>query len=332
LKPQEGKSFDSAHPAIYPTGDFPKGALDKSERNIWSLVVKRFLAAFCEPALKQSIKIVFNVNGYKFVYCGEETLNEGWRQLYEPYVQSESLILPRISEGQDVNVEELRLKSELTRPPARYNPASLLRRMQKSEIGTKATRAGIIQTLYDRKYIQGERISVTNIGLEVISVLNDHCPAVVSSELTRKLEEKMGEIQQGKETKQVVIQETVKILEPAMEELKSQETRIGARLSHAIEKVKLEERAIGSCPNCKSGRLLILRSNKTGKRFIGCTSYFEGKCKTSFPLPQRGSARPQGICRMCGWPTVRILMKRMRPWTLCFNPLCSSKDVRTQSS
>jgi DNA topoisomerase-1 len=69
-----------------------------------------------------------------------------------------------------------------------------------------------------------------------------------------------------------------------------------------------------------------LRSKKTGKRFVGCTNYFEGKCKAAFPLPQKGLVKPLGnVCKSCGWPTVRIWMKGKRPWNLCLNPKCPSK-------
>jgi ssDNA-binding Zn-finger/Zn-ribbon topoisomerase 1 len=91
-------------------------------------------------------------------------------------------------------------------------------------------------------------------------------------------------------------------------------------------KARLEERIVGACPVCQSGKLVILRSKKTGKRFVGCTNYFEGTCKTAFPLPQRGMVKPQStVCKSCDWPTVRVWMKGKRPWNLCLNPECPAK-------
>jgi len=218
------------------------------------------------------------------------------------------------------------LEDKFTVPPARYNPASLLRRMEKEEIGTKATRAGIIQTLNARKYTRGERIVVTDLGLEVVDVLKEFCPAVVSSELTRGLEERMDAIQQGNETRENVLRDTIEILKPVAEQLKENERVIGERLSNALVKARLEERVVGACPVCKSGQLVILRSKTSGKRFIGCTNYFEGTCKTSFPLPQKGTVKPTGnTCRSCGCPTVWVWSGGKRPWNLCVNPLCPTK-------
>ena len=64
------------------------------------------------------------------------------------------------------------MKDNFTKPPARYNPRSLLIKMEKEEIGTKATRAAIIQTLYDRKYLEGTtNLFISELGFEVIEVL-----------------------------------------------------------------------------------------------------------------------------------------------------------------
>jgi DNA topoisomerase-1 len=290
------------------------------------------MAVFGEPAVLQSVKVTISINGNRFYLNGKRTLEEGWLRFYKPYVKSEDAVLPPMEEGQKVSVKRVVLEDKFTNPPARYNPSSLLRRMEKEEIGTKATRAGIIQTLNSRKYIREERIVVTDLGFEVVDVLKKYCPAVVSLELTRKLEERMNEIQQGKETRENVLQDTVEILKPVAEQLKEKEQVIGARLSQALMKAKLEERIIGACPVCKSGKLVILRSRKTGKRFIGCTNYFEGICKTAFPLPQNGLAKPSGnACKSCGWHTVRIWMKGKGPWNLCFNPKCPLKEERRKN-
>jgi len=326
LKPTEGKKKDPAHPAIYPTGNLPERSLNSAERNILDLVVRRFMAVFGEPALMQSIKVALNINGNKFQMNGRRTLEEGWLRFYTPYVKSADSVLPPMEEGQKVGVKRVLLEDKFTAPPARYNPSSLLKRMEKEEIGTKATRAGIIQTLNNRKYTREEKIVVTDLGLEVVDVLNEYCPAVVSLELTRKLEEKMNNIQQGNETKENVLKDTIEILKPVTEQLKEKERVIGERLSQALMKARLEELVIGACPVCKNGKLVILRSRTSGKRFIGCTNYFKGTCKTSFPLPQKGLAKPTGtVCKSCGWNTVRIWIKGNRPWNLCFNPLCPTK-------
>jgi DNA topoisomerase-1 len=326
LKPTEGKKIDPAHPAIYPTGNLPERGLYGTEKNVWNLVVRRFMAVFGDPAIRQSVKATISINGNRFQLNGSRTLEEGWLRFYKPYVRLEDVVLPPMENGQKVSVKRVVLEDNFTKPPSRYNPSSLLRRMEKEKIGTKATRAGIMQTLYARKYVREEKIMVTDLGFEVVDVLKEYCPTVVSLELTRNLEERMDEIQQGKETRENVLRNAIEILKPVTEKLKKNEQVIGARLSQAVMKAKLEERTIGACPVCQSGKLVILRSRKTGKRFIGCTNYFEGTCKTAFPLPQKGSVKPSdNVCKGCGWPTVRVWMKGKRPWNLCLNPECPAK-------
>jgi DNA topoisomerase-1 len=332
LKPTEGKNEDGAHPAIYPTGNLPERVLDSAERNILNLVIRRFMAVFGEPAIQRSVKVTISVDGNHFQLNGKQTLEEGWLRFYQPYVRTEETSLPPMKEGQKVSVKRVKVENKFTKPPPRYNPSSILRKMEEEEIGTKATRAGIIQTLYDRKYIREERIVVTDLGFKVIDVLKKYCPAIVSSELTRKLEEKMNQIQQGRGKKEDALREAIEILKPVTTKLKEKEKIIGARLSQAIKKSKLEERIVGACPLCQNGKLVIIYSKKTGKRFVGCTNYFEGTCKAAFPLPQRGSVRTAGnVCKSCGWPVVRIWMKGKRPWNLCLNPKCPLKVERRKS-
>lgn len=228
LKPHEGEKVDSAHPAIYPTGNLPEKPLGVPERNIMDLIVRRFLAVFGEPAIRESVNVTVNINGHLFHLEARRTLSEGWLVFYKPYVQLKDMVLQPLIEGQAVAVKRVVLLDNFTKPPPRYNPRSLLLKMEKEEIGTKATRAATIQTLHDRKYIYGtDSLGVSDLGFEVIEVLEKYCPTVVSPELTKKLEEEMAAIQQGRETKQVVLQNAVEILKPATLKLKENESAIG---------------------------------------------------------------------------------------------------------
>jgi DNA topoisomerase-1 len=326
LKPHEGEKNDPAHPAIYPTGHLPDKPLDSAESNIYDLVVRRFLSAFCEPSVKQSINVTVEFNGYNFNLNSARIVKEGWIEYYKPYLRLIDKPLPAMKEGQTVKVKKVSLKNEFTTPPARYNPRTLLAKMEKEELGTKATRASTIQTLYDRGYLQGkDSMTVTDLGFEIIEVLRKNCPNVISTEMTRNLEEKMNQIHQGKTTKKEVIEEAVGILRPVIVELKAKEAAIGEQLSQAINKVRLDGKTLGQCPKCKSGKLLVVHSKKTGKRFVGCTNYFKAKCNSAYPLPQNGSIKSSGICKICGYPTISVYFGRKQPWRLCINTICPTK-------
>jgi DNA topoisomerase-1 len=242
-------------------------------------------------------------------------------------VKAESVFLPPLFEGQIVAVKKVTMKENFTKPPARYNPKSLLKKMEQEELGTKATRAATIQTLYDRKYVQGaDSMVITDLGTEVIEVLRKYCPTVISPQLTRSFEEKMEKIQNGADNKESVLSAALDILKPVTKELKENELAIGAQLNQALKKGYLNQKILGNCTKCQTGKLIILKSKKTGKRFVGCTNYFEGKCGAAFPLPQTGTIKPLSTpCKSCGHPMVQVLLKPKQPWRLCINPLCPAK-------
>jgi DNA topoisomerase-1 len=329
LKPREGAKDDPAHPAIYPTGTLPGRSLTAPEEKILDLVIRRFMAVFSTSAVVQAAKTHMKVGSHLFFLTGRTLLTTGWRKFYEPYVYTEEVLLPPLEEGQKVNIEKVLLLDKFSQPPSRYNPGSLLRKMEEVQIGTKSTRADVLQILYDRKYVKNERIEMTDLGFEVLETLKNYCPAVVSVGLTRELEQRMEKIQASGETREKVLEDVVNILKPALQQLKTNEKSIGEKLSSAMVKGRLEERIVGSCPVCKTGKLMILRSKKTSKQFIGCSNYFNGLCSTSFALPQTSLVSVTSkVCKHCGWPVVLVRARGRRAWMLCFNPECPKKRRR----
>ena len=327
LVPREGKKHDPAHPAVYPTGNLPERTLTGPEKRIWDLAVRRFMAAFGRPALKQSMKVTVTINDSSFYLRGRQVLEEGWMVFYRPFIRADEVLLPPLEEGQEIEFEEVRCEDKFTKPPARYNPSSLLRKMEDEGIGTKATRAGIIDTLYNRGYVSEERAVVSELGFGVTDVLDTYCPEIISVTFTRELEQDMEEIQSGNEKVEDVLDKAVNRLKPLLTELKKHQEPLGEELSEAVRKARMQQRIVGDCPVCGTGKLVILYSRRTGKRFLGCTNYFKGICRTSFPLPQKGTVKPaRRSCRSCGYPMIQFRMKGKRPWTFCINPDCPSKE------
>jgi len=330
LKPKEGTKIDPAHPAIYPTGNLPKKALDTTEKNIFDLIVRRFLAVFGEPALKQSIKISIDINHNLFFIIGYRTLKEGWIEYYKPYIRSKDVSFPPLSEDKKVTVKKVILENNFTKPPLRYTPQSLLKKMEKEKIGTKTTRALTIQTLGTRKYLEGEQnLTITDLGFEVAEVLRNYCPIIVSSQMTTTLEEKMEQIQLKQTTKQNVLTDAIKVLKNITLTLKNNQSAIGTQLGQKIKQLQLDKRTIGNCPTCQTGKLVIIRSKKTSKRFVGCTNFFESACNTSFPLPQTGIIKPLITpCKFCGYPIIKVSTNPKYSRSLCLNTNCSTKEKK----
>ena len=102
--------------------------------------------------------------------------------------------------------------SKETQPPARYNEASIIKELERRGLGTKATRADIIENLYKRGYLKEKRIEATKLGISVIDTLEKYCPEIISESMTRRFEEELGKIE--KNTLQ-----SSKIIDEAREEL-----------------------------------------------------------------------------------------------------------------
>ena len=80
------------------------------------------------------------------------------------------------------------------------------------------------------------------------------------------------------------------------------------------------------CPECRLGQLMVIRSNKTKKRFLGCSNYYNG-CKASSPLLQKAKLRATKIpCKICSWPIVIFRYSRKQKWSRqCSNIKCESR-------
>jgi DNA topoisomerase-1 len=320
LRPNEGQKEDPAHPAIYPTGSAPKRGLDSREQKVFDLIVRRFLATFGETAVKQSDKATIKVDDYLFFLHGSRILKKGWVSLYAPYARFEEIALPPLSEGQEVAVQKITLEEKYTQPSPRYNPSSLLKTMEDAEIGTKATRAEIIETLLRRGYVRDQRMAATQLAFRVTEILTKFCPRVVDVAFTRELESMMAQIEQGKQTREHIVLETINYLKPVIEDLKTKEDEIGKELTTIIRESWQASITLSvPCPKCGS-KLRVVKNPKTKKRFIGCSGKWEKKCAFSLPLPQLGALKLLAKrCPECGFQLVQVRSKGRRPMISCSN-------------
>ena len=334
LIPNQGSKEDPAHPPITPTGTLPpQKGLSEQENRIYDLVVRRFMSIYADPAISETIRAMIEINEESFHLVGRRTIEKGWLRFYEPYLRDEEIPLPEMSVGQIIKNTKIHTEEKFTKPPPRYNPSTLLKLMEEQEIGTKATRAEIIDTLDRRGYVTGERVSITSLGFAIVDILRNHSPQILSVDMTRQLEADMGKIQSGETRGEEVISQTVDFLEPLLKEFKAKEKEIGIALDEALRESFRKSRTIGSCPACKTGELVIIRSKKTGKRFVGCTNYRDGSCHFSAPIPQSGTIQAtEKRCRSCGFPTIIIRLSGRRPWQLCLNLECKKNGRNKRKS
>jgi DNA topoisomerase-1 len=327
LNPAQGAKVDSAHPAVYPTGEVPRKHLNPPEAAVFDLITRRFLAAFGPPARRELVTVRLSVGRHGFVLSGGRMLYLGWIDSYGRYANARDRSVPSVAEGDRFRVVRVNVEEKFERGPLRYNQSSLLKRMEMENIGTKATRADIISTLVERGYVEGDSMRVTDLGLAVIEAMEKYAPAIVTTKLTREIEERLEEVEGKASGDAELIRETVRSIAEQLVGLSANEDVVGREIDAATVAMSY---VLGPCPVCKSGQLRVIKSRKTKKRFVSCSNYYSG-CRASAPLPQRGAIRTTSkACPYCSWPVVYVIGGRT-PWRLCVNPICPTKRERKKA-
>jgi DNA topoisomerase-1 len=324
LSPTRGKKETTDHPPIYPTGYASKKALRDDQWKIYQLVVRRFLATLSGPAKTLRTTLRFDSGGEPLVTGGTVVTEEGWLGVY-PYSRRADEEIPNLNEGDVVDVVSAEILSKETQPPGRYGAGRLLTVMEDLGLGTKATRPNIIQNLYDRGYVHDDPLVPTEKGVGVARALKDFASEIASHEMTAELEKSMDAISEGKISKDSVVDESRDILRRVYEHLENSEEQFADIVWSGI---RVDE-TLGKCP--VSGHdLIIRRSRKSRKRFVGCSGYPD--CTVTYPLPQRGDIIPLGTqCDACGSPEIKVLGGK-RPWITCINMECPKKQEKKEAA
>jgi len=346
--PTRGKKRDTAHPPIYPVG-VPKRELSGDQARVYDLVVRRFLATLLPAAVVESQRLDVKIGEEPFLARGSRVASSGFLEVYEKYAAKRDRPLPPLQPGDVLDVRKLHFESKETQPPSRYGQGKLIETMEELGLGTKATRADIIQHLYDRNYVRDNPIEPTELGVALITAFDaamQKAPVDISSnEMTAELDNQMNRIASGELRRDEVVAESQEMLEQAWKLLDGHVADIRQRIKSGVR----EDLTLGKCENC-GGQLRVLRG-KTGKRFAACVGkegeepqpVAEGErprrgCGQTFPLPQRGTITPTGkTCGECGWPEIKVVGGggRGRPWVLCVDIDCPSKEkyrARTRKS
>ncbi len=331
-KPVEGSKTDPAHPSIYPTGNTQ--ILSGEDDKIYKLIVKRFLSLFCEDALidNKTVKAIYNE--LVFSKKGQSIARKSWMEIYPTKLNEKEI--PEINGKAEII--DSRTEQKETQPPKRYSPASIISELEKRNLGTKATRSSVLETLYDRGYIQGQSLEATPLGISLINTLGKYSPIIIDEKLTRSFELEMENIQRmnnkiKQEKKEQEIIEKAKVsITKISNDFEENKNKIGQELVNAnieYREQQKKENAIIKCPKCGEGELSINYSKKTKRFFISCNAY--PNCKNTYSLPPNGNiTKSDKICEECNWPMLTRLSKGKRPWTFCFNPQCPTNSKWAQ--
>ena len=302
----------SDHHAIIPTEE--KGSLatlGAGEKNIYNLVVKRFLSVLLPPYEYEQTTIKVSINGEIFTAKGNITKKLGWKKLYERDSlddDEKDQELPAINKGDKLKIESVDMVKKQTTPPARFNEATLLSAMENPQkyvslnkeasktlgetggLGTVATRADIIEKLFNSFVIEkkGKDIYPTSKGTQLIELVpND----LKSPLLTAKWEKDLEDIAKGKANPNSYVDNMRTYASKLVRDVKGGD----AKFHHDNQTGK-------KCPECgkyllevngKNGRMLVCQDRECGYRenLARLTNARCPECKKKLELRGHGEGK-----------------------------------------
>lgn len=261
----------SDHHAIIPTEQYVDLThMTSEERKIYDLVVRRFLAVLYPPAEFEQISVKASVKGEHFVAKGETIREAGWRAVYDSDIEEEdeddslkNQILPELKKGQSLPVKKLEVTEGKTKPPAHYTEATLLTSMEKGGLGTVATRADIIEKLFNTFYMEkkGNDLLITSKGRQLLELVPSD---LKKPELTARWEKELQKISDGRQKEKTFMKEIEQYTNNVMQDIRTSE----ATFRHD----NLTNR---KCPRCgkrmlavngKNSKLLVCQDRECGYR------------------------------------------------------------------
>jgi DNA topoisomerase-1 len=312
-----GKQETTDHPPIYPTAAASPDRLQPAEWKLYNLIARRFLATLMGPATIEGTKVSLDINGEPFTATGNVLAKPGFRAIY-PFGLRKDDQLPELAEGDVCAVNKIGLDAKQTEPPARYSQGKLIQEMEKRGLGTKSTRASIIQRLYDVKYLKNDPAEPSQLGMAIIDALTQYAPRITTPDMTSELEDDMSKVAEGSDTQTNVVTHSRALLAGMMGGLIDHKED----LSNAIADAVTADAKIGVCPKCGKD-LVVKTSAKTRGSFVGCMGWPD--CDVTYPLP-KGRIEPlegdAGVCPECGAPRIKVHPFRSRAYETCINPAC----------
>lgn len=278
------------HHAIIPTNVRPKPeSLSDEEKKLYNLIVKRFVAVFCDPHLYNTTEMVVTAEEETFVSKGKVVTQPGWKGLYKSDKDNKDVELPPLKKGDEIDIVGSEVLVKKTSPPKPYTEATLLSAMEnagrfveeealkeqlkESGFGTPATRAGIIERLIQVKYIRrkGKSLHPTPKGVKLIAIVPEELKSPIT---TGKWERGLTKIARG----ELAPEKFMGSIRRFVQYLVGSAVKTSGKVVFEQEKGKNGKKytpkgpVFGDCPLCEDGKIL-----ENSKSFY-CSNWRNG-CK-----------------------------------------------------
>ena len=267
------------HYAIIPTGQglSTYNKLPTIEKEVYILIVRRFLAIFFPPALYNQLSITTKLGSESFFSTSKVCIQEGFQEVLseekkdDDSKQDKAETLKKLKKGQPVSVKEIEVKESETTPPKRYNSGSIILAMENagklieddelreqikgSGIGTSATRAEILSKLEKINYIalnkKTQILTPTDLGEAIYDVVFISIPSLLRPELTASWEKGLSMIADG----EIQNAEYMLKLEGYIKKNTDKVLKVAQKTDKSITRNNIDKTPLGDCPLCKDGKI-----------------------------------------------------------------------------
>lgn len=288
-----------------------KDSLSADQFKLYKLVWERFIASQMAACVQDTVSADITAGEHLFKASGFSVRFDGYTRLYtetQDNDEEQGTNLPRLEEGEQLNLKELKPGQHFTQPPPRYTEATLIRELEENGIGRPSTYAPTLSTILQRGYVEreGKALKPTIVGETVTRLMKEQFGKIVDVKFTAEMEKELDEVEEGKT-------EWVGMMHHFYDDFTEMLQSAEKNMEGTKMKIPDEETDI-VCELC--GRKMVVRHGKYGK-FLACPGFPE--CKNTKTLQQE----TPGSCPRCGKNVLAKKSKTGRTYYGCEdNPAC----------
>ena len=292
----KGKTQD-AHEAIRPTNvsrtpESIKDSLSKDQYRLYKLIWERFVASQMSPAVYDTLSVKLSAGDYTFRASGSRLRFSGFLEAYSKGEEEDEKVIPKLTQGDILQAEQLLPEQHFTQPPARYTDASLIKTLEEIGVGRPSTYAPTLTTIQARHYVtkEAKNLFPTELGEMVDEIMKTYFPDIVDIDFTANMEKRLDDVEMGKEEWKQIIRDFYPDFKKSVE-----------NAAEKLEKIEIKDEETDIiCEKC--GRNMVIKYGRYGK-FLACPGFPE--CQNAKPYFEEAGVS----CPECGG---KVLIKKTK--------------------
>ena len=292
----KGKTQD-AHEAIRPTNvsrtpESIKDSLSKDQYRLYKLIWERFVASQMSPAVYDTLSVKLSAGDYTFRASGSRLRFSGFLEAYSKGEEEDEKVIPKLTQGDILQAEQLLPEQHFTQPPARYTDASLIKTLEEIGVGRPSTYAPTLTTIQARHYVtkEAKNLFPTELGEMVDEIMKTYFPDIVDIDFTANMEKRLDDVEMGKEEWKQIIRDFYPDFKKSVE-----------NAAEKLEKIEIKDEETDIiCEKC--GKNMVIKYGRYGK-FLACPGFPE--CQNAKPYFEEAGVN----CPECGG---KVLIKKTK--------------------